>query len=363
MFGSELILSATLQLESFTLDLDERIPLDGVTAVFGPSGSGKTSLLNVVAGFLRPHAGRIAFTEETWFSATGRIWTPPHLRGCGIVFQDAQLFPHLSVQGNLDFARKRAPAEAAGHTLDEVLTAMELTPLLNRDVQSLSGGERQRVAIARTLLSRPRLLLLDEPLSALDNTRKGELLPFLETLKSEFALPTLYVSHDVDEVSRIADRVMVMEDGRVIATGRTDEVLSRFGLEAGRNPYEQASVLTGQVAKPHDQDGLIAVQIGDAELWLAADLHTAPGTDVRLKIPARDVSIALARPSGISIQNMLPAKITAIESTKRQAFQSVLLDIDGQSLRATVTRKAVQDLELAPGQSVFALIKSATFHH
>lgn len=363
MSGSELILSATIQLGSFALDLDERIPLDGVTAVFGPSGSGKTSLLNVVAGFLHPHAGQVALAEDVWFSAAGRMWTPPHLRGCGIVFQDAQLFPHLTVQGNLDYALKRAPADAPGHAPEDVLKAMELNPLLNRDVQSLSGGERQRVAIARTLFSHPRLLLLDEPLSALDNTRKGELLPFLETLKSEFALPTLYVSHDVDEVSRIADRVMVMEDGRVIATGRTDEVLSRFGFEAGRNPYEEASMLAGEVAKSQDQDGLIAVQIGAAEIWLAADLHTPPGTEVRLKIPARDVSIALARPSGISIQNMIPAKIIVIEPTKRQAFQSVLLDLEGQTLRAIVTRKAVQDLELAPGHAVFALIKSATFHH
>lgn len=363
MSGSELILSATLRLDSFALDLDERIPLDGVTALFGPSGSGKTSLLNVVAGFLRPHAGRVAFAEQTWFNAAPPIWTPPHRRGVGVVFQDAQLFPHLTVQGNLNYALKRAPADAPGHAYDDILSAMELKPLLDRDVHALSGGERQRVAIARTLLSRPRLLLLDEPLSALDNARKGELLPFLETLKSDFALPTLYVSHDVDEVSRIADRVMVMEDGRVIATGRTDDVLSRFGLEAGRNPYEEASLLSGKVANSHDQDGLIAVQIGAAEIWLAADLHTAPGTEVRLKIPARDVSIALARPTGISIQNMIPAKVRAIEPTKRQAFQSILLDIEGQTLRATVTRKAVQDLELAPGRSVFALIKSATFHH
>lgn len=363
MSGSELILSATLRLDSFALDLDERIPLDGVTAVFGPSGSGKTSLLNVVAGFLRPHAGQVAFAEQTWFRATPGIWTPPHQRGVGVVFQDAQLFPHLTVQGNLNYAQKRAPADAPGHAYDDILSAMELNALLNRDVHALSGGERQRVAISRTLLSRPRLLLLDEPLSALDNARKGELLPFLETLKSDFALPTLYVSHDVDEVSRIADRVMVMEDGRVIATGRTDDVLSRFGLEAGRNPYEEASLLTGKVAKPHDQDGLIAVQIGAAEIWLAADLHTAPGTEVRLKIPARDVSIALARPTEISIQNMIPAKVRATEPTKRQAFQSVLLDIEGQTLRATVTRKAVQDLQLASGRSVFALIKSATFHH
>ena len=363
MSASELALSATAQLDTFALDLDERIPLDGVTAVFGPSGSGKTSLLNVVAGFLRPHAGHVSFAQETWFDAASSKWVPPNLRGVGVVFQDAQLFPHLSVQGNLNFAQKRAPKDMPGHAYGDIISAMELEPLLDRNVQSLSGGETQRVAIARTLLARPRLLLLDEPLSALDNTRKGDLLPFLETLKSDFVLPTLYVSHDVDEVSRIADQVLVMDDGRVIASGRTDDVLSRFGLEAGRNPYEEASLLTGIVAQAHNQDGLIAVQIGAAEIWLAADLHTAPGTEVRLKIPARDVSIALTRPTGLSIQNMIPASVQAIEPTKRQAFQSILLDIDGQSLRATVTRKAVQELKLASGHSVFALIKSATFHH
>lgn len=363
MSASELALSATAQLDTFALDLDERIPLDGVTAVFGPSGSGKTSLLNVVAGFLRPHAGHVSFAQETWFDAASSKWVPPNLRGVGVVFQDAQLFPHLSVQGNLNFAQKRAPKDMPGHAYGDIISAMELEPLLDRNVQSLSGGETQRVAIARTLLARPRLLLLDEPLSALDNTRKGDLLPFLETLKSDFVLPTLYVSHDVDEVSRIADQVLVMDDGRVIASGRTDDVLSRFGLEAGRNPYEEASLLTGKVAHTQNQDGLIAVQIGPAEIWLAADLHTAPDTEVRLKIPARDVSIALARPTGISIQNMIPATVRTIEPTKRQAFQSVLLDVAGQTLRATVTRKAVQDLQLAPEHSVFALIKSATFHH
>lgn len=362
MSDSELLLSATAEIDAFTLDLDERIPLSGVTAVFGPSGSGKTSLLNAVAGFLRPKTGEIRFGDTPWFSATDRSWVPPHKRPVGMVFQDAQLFPHLSVRGNLDYADKRSSASDPGYPHVQIVSAMELDALMDRDVSTLSGGEKQRVAIARTLLTRPRLLLLDEPLSALDGARKGELLPFLETLKTEFAIPTLYVSHDVDEVSRIADRVLMMDDGRIVASGRTDEVLSRFGLEAGRNPYELASVLHGRVDQAQAQDDLLAVRVGDAAIWIASDIELATGTEIRLKIAARDVSIALERPIGISIQNMIPATVTAIASTKRPAFQTVKLEIGGQALQATVTRKAVSDLALSAGQNVFALIKSATFH-
>ena len=363
MSDSDLSLAAEIALDDFTLALDTRVPLDGVTAVFGPSGSGKTSLLNLVAGFLRPDRGEILFGETVWARTQPKIWVPPHRRAGGTVFQDAQLFPHLSVRGNLDYADKRADADAPGYPRAKIFDAMALSPLLDREVQTLSSGERQRVAIARTLLTRPRLLLLDEPLSALDGARKAELVPFLETLKTDFALPTLYVSHDVDEVSRIADRVIMLEAGRVIAEGGTDEVLSRFGLEAGRNPYEKASVLRGTRDQSAAQDDLIAVRVGDAVLWLAADIDLAQGSDVRLKIPARDVSLALEPPTGISIQNMLAATVTSIEPTKRPAFQAVSLTVGTQALLAIVTRKAVGDLDLAPGRAVYALIKSATFHH
>ena len=363
MSGSNLTLAAEIALNDFTLALDTQVPLEGVTAVFGPSGSGKTSLLNLVAGFLRPDRGEIIFGETAWARAQPKTWTPPHRRAVGTVFQDAQLFPHLSVRGNLDYADKRADADAPGYPRAKIFDAMALDPLLDREVQTLSGGERQRVAIARTLLTRPRLLLLDEPLSALDGARKAELIPFLETLKTDFALPTLYVSHDVDEVSRIADRVMMLDAGRVIAEGRTDEVLSRFGLEAGRNPYEQASVLRGRIDQSAAQDDLIAVRVDEAVMWLAADIDLAHESDVRLKIPARDVSLALEPPTGISIQNMLAATVTKIGPTKRPAFQAVSLTVGTQALLAIVTRKAVSDLDLAPGRAVYALIKSATFHH
>jgi len=363
MSDSKLHLSAEIALDAFTLAVDEQISLAGVTAIFGASGSGKTSLLNLVAGFLRPDRGELRFGDEIWARAHPRVWVPPHRRPVGTVFQDAQLFPHLSVRGNLDYAERRADQDLLGHTQSAIVDAMALQELLDRPVQTLSGGERQRVAIARTLLTRPRLLLLDEPLSALDGARKAELLPFLDTLKTEFALPTLYVSHDVDEVSRIADRVIMLDAGQVIARGRTDEVLSRFGLEAGRNPYEDASILQGVIDQHAGRDDLLAVRIGEATIWLAADIDLPTGADVALNIPARDVSLALERPTGISIQNMLAAEIASIDPTKRPAFLSVHLTVGDQALRATVTRKAVSDLELAPGRSVFALIKSATFHH
>lgn len=361
MSVSELDFSLEATFSDFALNTAASLPLSGVTAVFGPSGSGKTSLLHAIAGFIRPDTGRITFGDETWFETTPRAWTPAHKRGVGVVFQDAQLFPHLSVRGNLDYARKRADQSAPGHPEADIIAAMDLTALLDRDPQTLSGGERQRVAIARTLLTRPRLLLLDEPLAALDTARKGDLLPFLETLKTQFAVPTLYVSHDVDEVSRIADRVLMMEAGRIVASGPTDEVLSRYGLEAGRNPYESASILHGKVDTAYES-GLVAVRIGEAVLWLAADLHLPPGTEISIKVPARDVAIALERPDKISIQNMIPAKVTALKDAHRAAFQTVALDVGGQTLDSIITRKSVQALDLNTGRDVFALIKSATFH-
>jgi molybdate transport system ATP-binding protein len=360
MSDSSLSISISHSFDGFDLNVSETIPLQGVTALFGPSGSGKTSLLNAIAGFLRPASGHIRFGSAYWFSDTKNVWIPPHRRSVGTVFQDAQLFPHLTVRGNLDYADRRADAEKPGHPYAQIVSAMALEPLLDRHPQTLSGGEKQRAAIARTLLTRPDLLLLDEPLSALDNARKGELLPFLETLKSEFALSTIYVSHDVDEVSRIADRVIIMEDGRAVAAGQTDEVLSRYGLEAGRNPYEDTSTLSGTIDRI--EDDLLAVTVGTATVWLAADVSLESGTQVRLSIAARDVSIALERPKGISIQNMIAATVTSLSPTKRPAFQTVTLDVDGQTLRARVTRKAINDLALEPGRSVYALIKSATFH-
>lgn len=363
MSGSDLHIAAGIELGAFSLTLDHRFPLEGVTAVFGPSGSGKTTLLNLVAGFLRPEHGELTFGDAVWARPASKIWVPPHHRPVGTVFQDAQLFPHLSVRGNLEYADKRSDPAAPGHARAMIEEAMAIGPLLDRAVQTLSGGEQQRVAIARTLLTRPRLLLLDEPLSGLDTARKAELLPFLETLKSEFALPTLYVSHDVDEVSRIADRIVVLEAGKLVQAGPTDDVLSRLGLEAGRNPYAESSVLRGVIAEPSGEDRLVPVRIGEATLWLAVANDRVDGEAVALKIPAKDVAIALERPTGISIQNMLAARVVAIAATKRPAFQSVTLAIGDQTLIATITGKAVKDLELAPGRDVYALIKSATFHH
>ena len=362
MSASKLVIATRTAFSGFELDLEVALPLQGVTAIFGPSGSGKTSLLNVIAGNLRARDGRIVFGDDVWQQANPGIWVPPHRRGVGLVYQDDQLFPHLSVLGNLDFAAKRAPEAGAGHAFGDIIAAMDLGDLLDRDPQTLSGGEKQRTAIARSLLTRPKLLLLDEPLSALDSARKAELLPFLETLKSQFAIPTLYVSHDVDEVSRIADRVLMLDAGKVAGFGATDDVLSRFGLEAGRNPYENTSTLLGIVDEQSPGSDLLAIRVGRGQIWLASDLALEPGTDIQLKISARDVSIATTRPEQISIQNMIEAEIVSLNEAKRPAFQTVELSVYGQRLDAVITRKAVSDLALIPGRKVYALIKSATFH-
>ena len=362
MSASELSITATQGFSDFELDLNAALPLHGVTAIFGPSGSGKTSLLTIIAGNLRPRGGRVVFGDEVWQQSNPNIWVPPHRRGIGLVFQDGQLFPHLSVRSNLDYVAKRAPDAGTGHSYADIINAMDLETLLDRSPQTLSGGEKQRVAIARSLLTRPRILLLDEPLSALDSARKAELLPFLETLKAQFNIPTLYVSHDVDEVSRIADRVLMLEAGRVAGFGPTDDVLSRFGLQAGRNPYEHTSTLSGRVDEPSSATDLLAVRVGEGTIWLASDLALEPGTDIQLKISARDVAIATKRPEQISIQNMIEAEVVGISDAKRPAFQTVELNVYGQRLDAVITRKAVSDLALSSGGKVYALIKSATFH-
>ena len=361
MSATMLELAVTLRRAGFRLDVDEQLTTSGVTAIFGPSGSGKSTLLRLIAGFERPVTGRITYSGSVWCDRVTRHWTPAHQRNVGYMFQDARLFPHMSVRGNLDFADRRSRARQASYSFDRIVAATGTASLLDRRPGTLSGGERQRVALARTLLARPHLLLFDEPLAALDRNRKAELLPFLETLPTQFGIPAFYVSHDVDEVSRIADRVLILRDGSVEAYGPASEVLTQFGLEAGRNPYEVGSVITCTVdAQEHDHR-LTRLKLGENEVWLPLNPSLAPGDTVRVKIPARDVSLALKRPEGLSIQNILAGRITQIRDTEQAQFASVSVDVSGQDLQVRITQKARADLGLSTGQPIFALVKSASF--
>lgn len=335
-----------------TLDLPGR----GVTALIGPSGSGKTTLLRAVAGLDRYPGGYFDINGEVWQDDARGLFVPTHQRALGYVFQEASLFPHLSVRGNLEFARKRAGAAGSAQPMAAVLALLGIEPLLERRSTDLSGGERQRVAIARALLTAPRVLLLDEPLAALDARRKEEVLPYLERLHAELAIPMLYVSHSVEEVARLADHVVVLEAGRVLASGPAGATLARLDLSLAL--ADDAGVLVeGAVAGVDAQYGLLELHAAGGTLRVAhAALPT--GTRLRLRILARDVSLALSAPVDSSIQNQLRAVVTDIWPAHDPANVIVRLDADGVMLLARITRRSRDQLAIEPGKQVWAQVKA-----
>ena len=345
--------------------------LDGITALFGASGSGKTTLLRILAGFEPQARGRIAFAGEVWQDDATRTFVAPHRRGIGLVFQDARLFPHLGVRGNLDYARRRVPKGGIGGNgaigFDDVVTALDLGPLLGRDVDKLSGGERQRVAIGRTLLTQPRLLLMDEPLASLDMRRKAEILPYIERVAGRFHIPILYVTHSVEEVVRLAGNMILLADGAVVAEGDVAGILERLDLQPLTGRFEAGVVLPARV-RDHDRAfTLTRLDVTGQDLLMPMiDLPT--GSEVRVRIRARDVALATRRPEDISIRNVLAGRIAEIVEESDTAYAEVLLMLDGHGtdrseahLRARVTRQAVAALGLATDTPVYALVKSVSF--
>ncbi|MEZ5799072.1 MAG: molybdenum ABC transporter ATP-binding protein, partial [Paracoccaceae bacterium] len=302
-------LSVTLRhgFAGFALDVDFTAP-PGVTALFGRSGSGKTTLVNAVAGLFHPDHALINLDGQTLTDTAARIHLPPQRRRIGYVFQDARLFPHLTVRQNLSYGRwfNRAP----GPPLPQIADLLGLTPLLDRRPGALSGGERQRVALGRAILSNPRLLLMDEPLAALDEPRKAEILPYLERLRDELRLPILYVSHSAAEVARLATTLVLLEAGRIVACGPADQILSDPATAPGFGLRDAGAILAATVAAQED-DGLTRLDTPAGPLWLPR-VNRAPGTPLRLRILAQDVMLARDRPTGISALNILPATITDI---------------------------------------------------
>ncbi|HWP20201.1 MAG TPA: molybdenum ABC transporter ATP-binding protein [Burkholderiaceae bacterium] len=342
----------------FVLDLQERWPLEGITALFGPSGSGKSTLLRVIAG-LEPRArGRVALDDETWLAEAPVRAVPAYRRGVGLVFQEAGLFPHLSVEGNLHYAERRSRhSRATPVNFGEVVRALDLAPLLHRKPASLSGGERQRVAIGRTLLARPRLLLMDEPLAALDARRKSEILPYIEQLPHAFGVPVIYVTHDIDEVTRLADRLVLLAHGRVVAAGPLQELLERLDLQPATGRFEAGVVLETRV-EGHDERFRLT-QVRHGSQTLSVPMTDVPvGTVVRLRIRARDVALAIEPPRGLSIRNVLAGTLAALHEEPDTPFAETLVDIGGARIRARLTRQAVAELGLQVGQPVYALVKS-----
>ena len=354
---ARLLLDFRLDLAGFRLQLREDLKLDGVTALFGPSGSGKTSLLRAIAGFERPVRGRIALDDALWFDAAAGRQLPPHRRPVGFMFQDARLFPHLSVAGNLDFAERRA-GRAHGFSREEVVSALDLGPLLGRPATALSGGERQRAALARTLLVRPRLLLLDEPLAALDRERKADILPYLQRALAQFRIPALYVSHDLDEVAQLSDQLLVLAAGRVQARGAMADVLERLDLGSAADRFEAGALVCGRVLRQDARLHLTWVDLDGDSLAVPEMAGLAPGAPVRLRIRARDVALATERPRGLSIRNALAGTLIDLRREEGAGFAEALVQLRKARIRARLTLAAVEDLQLAAGMPVYALVKS-----
>jgi len=330
-----------------------------VTALFGPSGSGKSSVLMMIAGHRQPQHGRIQIAETVLFDSDQKINLPPEQRHLGIVFQEGRLFPHLSVRDNLLFGYRRRLADQRHVSFDPVVAVLGIGPLLDRRPATLSGGEKQRVAIGRALLQSPRLLLMDEPLAALDTQRKAEVLPFIATLSKEFKLPILYVSHAMDEVIQLADHLILVERGQIAASGMVDTLLARPDLAPLTGAGHAGAVLIARIIA-HDLAGCLThLDVAGDRLRLSGLLGRV-GETVRVRIQARDIALALQAPTGTSLRNILSVQIQEILPAQSQGCVNVMLSWHDSVLWAQITQAAMIELQLSPGQHVFALIKTLT---
>lgn len=338
----------------FRLDVDLRLPGRGVSAIYGQSGSGKTTLIRCMAGLERA-TGHLSVKGELW--QQGSLFLPPHKRSLGYVFQEHSLFAHLSAKGNLQYALKRTKTPVDPAFYAKVLAVLGIQSLLEHQPHQLSGGERQRVAMARALLTKPRILLMDEPLASLDVARKQEILPYLESLTQQFDLPIIYVSHALDEVTRLAEHLVLLEQGQVSASGPLRTVLSRLDLPLVQE--EGAGVvLPARVVAKDQQWQLARVAFAGGELWLR-DKGEPVGTVVRVRVLARDVSIGLAADTSSSILNELPASVVEIVAPNDDALALVRMAVGEEFVVARLARKSVAQLQLAVGKAVLARIKSA----
>lgn len=337
----------------FVLDVDLNIPARGVTAVFGPSGCGKTTLLRAIAGLEPSRDGFLRVGEMLW--QDGNHFVPPHKRTLGYVFQEPSLFNHLNVRRNLEYGIKRVPVSERKVSMDKAITLLGIESLLERWADQLSGGERQRVAIARALAMSPRILLMDEPLSALDLTRKQEIMPYLESLHDELDIPIIYVSHSPEEVARLADYLVLLDAGRIKAAGAIADMLTRLDLPLAHDD-DAAALIEAHVAEHDDVFDLTYLDFPGGRFTVAR--KTLPvGHPVRLRIAARDTSLTLEHQSGTSILNIFPATVEEIKS-EGNTRAMVRLNAGGVPLLSRVTRKSSTLLDLKQGKSVYAQVKS-----
>ncbi len=352
-------LSVAVEHEQGKFRLDARFTCEeGVTALFGQSGAGKTTVVNAIAGLMRPTRGRITLDGETLFDADREIHVPARKRRFGYVFQEGRLFPHLTVQQNLTYSRWFGSGEPGAVDVGHIVELLGLGDLLERRPARLSGGEKQRVAIGRALLARPRALLLDEPLASLDAQRRNEVLQYIELMRDEVRIPIVYVSHSVEEVVRLAATVVLMSAGKVMAMGGVEEVMGRPDLRTAAGIFEGGTVIDARVTG-QDMQYELATLAFDGGVLTVTNLDALIGEPVRVRIRARDVSIALEPPRGISIQNVLRGKVSAV-SAGNNGVVDVSVVIGSVALRSRITRRAADQLGIVPGIEVYALIKAVS---
>ncbi|MHC8299643.1 molybdenum ABC transporter ATP-binding protein [Pseudomonas sp. ZS1P83] len=347
-----------LRYSEFTLEVDLHLPGRGVTALYGHSGSGKTTCLRCIAGLEKAEQGFIQVNDEVWQDSDKKIFVPPHKRALGYVFQEASLFPHLSVLANLEFGLKRIPRQQRRVDTSHATELLGIGHLLDRHPQHLSGGERQRIGIARALLTSPKLLLMDEPLAALDSQRKNEILPYLQRLHDELDIPVLYVSHSQDEVARLADHLVLLSNGKALASGPIGETLARLDLPLALGD-DAGVVIEGRVSA-HDADyQLLTLQLPDTTLNIrVAHSPMALGQALRCKVQARDVSLSLQSVEQSSILNRLPVTVMSEMGADNAAHVLIRLDAGGTPLLARITRYSRDQLGVHPGQQLWAQIKA-----
>jgi len=327
----------------------------GVTALFGRSGSGKTSVIRIIAGLAQPDQGRIVFDGDVLVDTRKGIFVPKHKRRFGTVFQEGRLFPHLTVQQNLNYGRWFTPKSRRSDDLSKIIDLLGIGAILDRRPGKLSGGEKQRVAIGRALLSSPRLLLMDEPLAALDDTRKTEILPYLEALRDEMNIPIIYVSHSVSEVARLADRVIVLSDGKVAMAGTAADVLSQTSISIAADRREAGSLVEGKVVNYDPKHKLATIGIKMSQIYVSG-AEIAVGKGVRVHILAKDVMLSTVRPEQLSALNILEGTVSAI--TSDTGIADVKVDCQGTVILARITELSCERLGLQAGMPVFAIIKT-----
>ncbi len=352
-----------VQYPQFSLDTELEFPEEGVTVIFGRSGSGKTTLLRCLAGLERSSTGYMKFGDQLWQDESRNTFVPVHRRPIGLVFQEARLFPHLTVRDNLNYGYRRIAHALRKITFEQVTHLMDLDPLLGRRPQRLSGGEQQRVAIGRALLTSPQLLLMDEPLANLDSQRKQDILPFLIRLRREMKLPVVYVTHSLNEVLQLVDTLILLQDGKNVAIGPANEVLSRLDLAGKTGPSTLGSVLTTTVAGHETEFGLTRLQYRDQSLYIT-EQPLEVGSSLRVHLLAQDISLALGESEiPTSVLNRLPATVLEIGPTDSPG-SSVNLKLDvGEPILVTITRKSLAHLRLKPGMQVYANIKAVKMVH